>query len=292
MNKLSLLTIMLPLLLCACGSSDADAPPVENGGAGAAGEGGSGAAGQAGAAGALAGGNGGSSSGSAGASAGSGGTTAGSGGETAGGAGASSGEGGASGSGGGGAGAGGGLEPPAGLPDALKVPDSSSVVTLKARGVGVQVYTCTSVSAGAAGAAGAAGGAGAAGAAGARGGAGGGGESQFQWVFKEPKADLVDDSMTKIGIHYAGPTWEANDGSKVVGSVLAKAASPTPGNVPWLLLEVKSTSGTGVLSGVAFIQRVETTGGVAPADGCDEPHVGTLAEIDYQADYYFYAPAP
>jgi hypothetical protein len=111
-------------------------------------------------------------------------------------------------------------------------------------------------------------------------------------VFKEPKADLFDDQQQKIGIHYVGPTWESTDGSKVVGMVLAKASAPTAGNIPWLLLQAKSTSGAGVLASVAYIQRLDTQGGVSPASGCDGSAVGQTTEINYEANYYFYAAAP
>jgi len=47
--------------------------------------------------------------------------------------------------------------------------------------------------------------------------------SKYEWVFKGPEADLFDEQGKKIGRHYAGPTWESNDGSKVVGEVKGKA---------------------------------------------------------------------
>ena len=42
------------------------------------------------------------------------------------------------------------------------------------------------------------------------------------WVFVAPDAKLVDAGGMPMGHHYAGPTWEAPDGSKVVGVVKAK----------------------------------------------------------------------
>src|SRR5206468_420762 len=67
--------------------------------------------------------------------------------------------------------------------------------------------------------------------------------TRFEWVFKAPEADLFDRAGNKIGKHYAGPTWESNDGSKVVGEVKAQNAGPDSGAIPWLLLNAKSTSG-------------------------------------------------
>ena len=50
--------------------------------------------------------------------------------------------------------------------------------------------------------------------------------TRFEWVFKAPEADLFDSAGKKIGTHYAGPTWESTDGSKVVGEVKAKQDDP------------------------------------------------------------------
>ena len=100
----------------------------------------------------------------------------------------------------------------------------------------------------------------------------------------------LDEDGKKIAKHYAGPTWEANDGSKVVGEVLKKLDAKKPGAVPWLLLQAKTHEGTGTFARVTYIQRVDTEGGVAPAAGCDQAHVNTEARVDYRANYYFYVP--
>jgi hypothetical protein len=52
--------------------------------------------------------------------------------------------------------------------------------------------------------------------------------SKFEWVFRAPEADLFDGTGKKIGKHYAGPTWESNDGSKVIGEVKARDDGPMP----------------------------------------------------------------
>ena len=61
-----------------------------------------------------------------------------------------------------------------------------------------------------------------------------------KWVFVAPEADLFDRYGRKIGTHYAGPVWEAADGSKVLGAVKARADAPQAGAIPWLLLSVMS----------------------------------------------------
>ena len=107
-----------------------------------------------------------------------------------------------------------------------------------------------------------------------------------KWVFVAPQADLFDRYGKKIGTHYAGPVWEAADGSKVVGAVKARSDAPQAGAIPWLLLSTKSVAGEGAFSKVSSIQRVSTSGGVAPAGDCAE--AGAKARVPYTADYYFF----
>lgn len=107
-----------------------------------------------------------------------------------------------------------------------------------------------------------------------------------KWVFVAPEADLFDRYGRKIGTHYAGPHWEAADGSKVLGAVKARADAPQAGAIPWLLLSTKSVAGEGAFGKVTSIQRVSTTGGIAPAGGCAE--AGAKARVPYTADYYFF----
>jgi len=108
-----------------------------------------------------------------------------------------------------------------------------------------------------------------------------------EWAFVAPDAQLFDASGKTVGRHYAGPSWEAADGSKVVGTAKARADAPAPGAIPWLLLGAKSVGPEGTFSKVTSVQRVATTGGVAPAGGCAE--AGARARVPYSADYYFYS---
>ena len=114
----------------------------------------------------------------------------------------------------------------------------------------------------------------------------------FEWTFVGPEAELFDDAGESAGKHYAGPTWEAKDGSKVVGEVKAKANGPDPNAIPWLLLGAKTSEGEGVFSGVKSIQRLNTVGGKAPASGCDSSHSGEESKVPYKAVYYFYVAKP
>src|SRR4051812_26536346 len=46
-----------------------------------------------------------------------------------------------------------------------------------------------------------------------------GAAGEYEWAFVAPEADLIDAGGKPAGKHYAGPHWEAPDGSKVVGTV-------------------------------------------------------------------------
>jgi hypothetical protein len=151
-----------------------------------------------------------------------------------------------------------------GIPETLTVP-ATQVLSLETHASGVQIYVCKVTK---------------------------DDPMRFEWVFKAPEAELFDRSGKSIGRHYAGPTWESNDGSKVVGEVKAKDNGPDPNAIPWLLLNAKSTSGNGVFSQTQSIQRVHTAGGKAPSEGCNQAQVGKETRVPYTANYYFYIGRP
>jgi hypothetical protein len=130
---------------------------------------------------------------------------------------------------------------------------------IEAFGKGVQIYTCKAVSNGA-----------------------------YAWSLKAPDASLMDAKGNTIGKHFAGPSWQANDGSTVVGEPLNASPSPDAGSIPWLVLHAKSHSGNGQLASVQYIVRTRTEGGVAPATGCDATHVGNEVRVPYSAVYLFF----
>jgi hypothetical protein len=114
--------------------------------------------------------------------------------------------------------------------------------------------------------------------------------AQFTWTLKAPDAQLFDKDGKPFGKHFAGPSWEANDGSRVTGKAVANAPSPAADSVPSLLVNILSHDGSGVLSRATTIQRLNTKGGKAPASGCDASHAGQEVRVPYSADYLFYAP--
>ena len=109
------------------------------------------------------------------------------------------------------------------------------------------------------------------------------------WAFVEPSATLFADANYhgEVGIHYVGPTWESNSGSKVrAARVPGTGCTPDSTAIPWLLLQKVSTEGPGIFSKVTYVQRVNTAGGTAPtAPGL---LTGEVKEVPYTAEYYFY----
>jgi len=148
------------------------------------------------------------------------------------------------------------------VPSTIAV-EAGHKVSLVGHAVGVQKYTCNTV-------------------------AGGG----HVWgPGSTPQADLFDDHGKLIMTHFGGPSWQTKDGSTVVAARVDGV--PVAGTIPWLLLKVTSATdgpdGGDRLSGTKFIQRVNTTGGVAPAAStCDATTVGQVQEIPYTADYFFW----
>jgi FtsP/CotA-like multicopper oxidase with cupredoxin domain len=112
--------------------------------------------------------------------------------------------------------------------------------------------------------------------------------SQWEWSFKQPEANLSNKMGRNVGKHYGGPTWEANDGSRVTGEVIARSESPKPNSIPLLLLRARSSSGHGIFTGVNFIQRLNTVGGNAPTVACRKEQAGQELRASYTADYLFY----
>jgi len=116
------------------------------------------------------------------------------------------------------------------------------------------------------------------------------GATEFAWALKAPEAQLFDKDGKPFGKHSVGPTWEGSDGSSVKGQAVATVPSPDRDSIPWLLVDVVSHEGNGVLSRVTKIQRLNTKGGKAPASGCDSIHAGQEVRVPYSADYLFYVP--
>jgi hypothetical protein len=146
--------------------------------------------------------------------------------------------------------------PPPVVPDAIKVPVGNKVFLI-GHAVGVQIYSCNGV----------------------------------VWSFVAPRANLYNKHGKLIITHFAGPTWEAKDGSTVVGRAEA-SITVDPTAIPWLRLAAASTAAGPDgerLVATTYVQRIATTGGLAPpAAECNATTAGTVAEVPYTADYYFW----
>jgi hypothetical protein len=138
------------------------------------------------------------------------------------------------------------------FPDAIAAPGETIVLSVHAEGA--QVYECKA-----------------------------GPDGKPSWAFREPIATLLLDGKT-IGRHYAGPSWEHSDGSAVVGKAVGSVPGATPNDIPWLKLEVISRRGSGILSGVTTVQRINTKGGKLEG-ACDK--AGAFTSAPYSADYVF-----
>jgi Protein of unknown function (DUF3455) len=138
------------------------------------------------------------------------------------------------------------------VPAAIAAPGETVVATFHAEGA--QVYECKA-----------------------------GSDGKLAWAFREPIASLLLDGKT-VGRHYAGPAWEHTDGSAVVAKAAGNAPAPDGKSIPWLKLEVTSSRGSGALSGVTTVQRINTVGG--RHDGACEK-AGTFYSAPYSAEYVF-----
>ncbi len=155
------------------------------------------------------------------------------------------------------------LEQPDWIPERLRVPAGHEVL-LRTLAVGVQIYDCGATN-----------------------------DGGFQWAFRAPEAGLFRGNVELMGTHFAGPNWQARDGSRVLGMRIESIDAPNPSSIPWLLLRAVSHEGSGIFSNVTYIQRLLTGGGVAPAPStCDASHEGHEGRVEYIAAYYFYVKAP
>ena len=146
------------------------------------------------------------------------------------------------------------------VPSTIAVPEGNKLFQV-GHAVGVQIYSCNATSGG------------------------------FGWAFVAPRADVYNDHGKLIMTHFGGPTWEARDGSAVVGRREA-GVNVDPAAIDWLLLSARSTSfgdDGDQLVGTTFIQRTATSGGLAPdAEECNAGTAGSQVEVPYTADYYFW----
>jgi Protein of unknown function (DUF3455) len=114
-------------------------------------------------------------------------------------------------------------------------------------------------------------------------------DGKAAWAFVAPEADLFDASGKRVGKHYAGPSWESDDGSKIVGTLKARVDSSRPGAIPHLLITTKADAKPGVFANITSLQRINTLGGVVPTTACTAADAGKQMRVYYSADYKYFS---
>ena len=164
------------------------------------------------------------------------------------------------------------------VPDNIQVPDGNKAF-LEGHAIGTQNYICLPSGSG------------------------------FAWTLFGPQATLFNDHDRQVITHFLSPnpiedgmprvTWQHSRDTSTVWAFATPATTSTdpafvaPGAIPWLLLEVVGAqdgpTGGDKLTATTFIQRLNTSGGVASSTGCTlSTDVGTRDLVPYTADYFFY----
>lgn len=126
---------------------------------------------------------------------------------------------------------------------------------------------------------------------------------EFQIITHFLSPDTNPNEAAPKPIPFGSATWQSSlDSSKVWAQVFNstsipagsdRASCPNAGSIACLLLQSigsqEGPSGGTTLSKTTFIQRLNTNGGSAPAEGCStSTDVGNQILVPYTADYYFY----
>ncbi len=109
-------------------------------------------------------------------------------------------------------------------------------------------------------------------------------------MFRQPQADLLDASGKTVGKHGTNFSFEHDDGSRLVSTIVAYDEASKSTDLRWLLLTTRSF-GKGVLENVTHVQRVNTTGGMPPVR-CENSQLNQLLRVDFTSDFVFYRPRP
>ena len=145
------------------------------------------------------------------------------------------------------------------VPSTIAVEEGHKPV-LVADAVGVQIYSCTAA------------------------------DASYRWNLVAPRADLYDEDGRFFGTHFGGPTWQAKDGS-LVKAALDRRVTVDPTAIDWFRLRVThqvAGADGDRLTATTFIQRVQTTHGLAPTRTCNAESLGDVEEVPYTAVYVFW----
>jgi hypothetical protein len=177
-----------------------------------------------------------------------------------------------------------GITPPP-LPDGMAPVPAGNELFLGTHAVGTQNYVCQPSGAGVA------------------------------YVLFTPQATLFGEDGGQVITHFNSPnpdepntdpkvvapqgtiraTWQFKDTSRVWAKVHQPNGAVTVKQdaIAWLLLDAvghqSGPTGGDKLTKTTFVQRLNTTGGLAPSTGCSSlADVGNKAFVPYTADYFFY----
>lgn len=145
--------------------------------------------------------------------------------------------------------------PPLGFFSRIKVPDGYEPA-LRLSGKGVQIFRCEIVS------------------------------GEHLWRFRQPEADLTDDQGQLVARHGANFTFEHRDGSRLLATITAYDEAPGSGDLRWVLMSAKPF-GNGAFAPVAYVQRVNTRGGMPPPN-CRADEANRLLRVNFTAEFIFY----
>jgi hypothetical protein len=133
--------------------------------------------------------------------------------------------------------------------------------------------------------------------------------TSFKYTLFTPQATLFNEADKEVITHYFSPnpeeqgtvraTWQhSRDSSRVWGAAPPADTSTDanfvkPGAIAWLKVTAtghdEGPNGGDTLVKTTFIQRLNTSGGLAPTTGCSsQADVGRQAFMPYRADYFFY----
>jgi hypothetical protein len=111
--------------------------------------------------------------------------------------------------------------------------------------------------------------------------------ASYVWSFVAPDATLYEGARSAARL--ASPNLlESTDDRSSVSGVVRSSQSAGANNLPWTVMRARPVGDSGLFAGVTSIQRVNTSGGIAPAGGCNADNVGSEARVSFSADYYFY----
>ena len=109
----------------------------------------------------------------------------------------------------------------------------------------------------------------------------------YTWTFVAPDVTLYEGGRSAAR-QTIPDQWDATSDRSSVSATVRSTQAAGPNALPWALLRATPGADTGLFAGVTSIQRVNTSGGVAPETGCGASTAGSETRVPLTAEYYFY----